>query len=86
MIQWPVTETVFPSLTLTCVSAPQCSVYFEPWGTEYTLLSGDVFRVERAALSTGDVEVSHVEGGIVLTFTVDVPIVLTNAAGEQLQI
>jgi hypothetical protein len=75
-----------PGLTLTCVSGPQCSVYFEPWGTEYILLSGDVFRVETPALSTGDVEVSYVEGGIVLTFTVDVPIVVTDGTGKRLEI
>ena len=75
-----------PALTLTCLSGPQCSVYFEPWGTEYILLSGDVFRVETTALSTGDVEVSCVEGGIVLAFTVDVPIVVTDRSGKRLEI
>lgn len=75
-----------PALTLTCVSGPQCSVYFEPWGTEYILLSGDVFHVETTALSTGDVEVSYVEGGIALTFTVDVPIVVTDGTGKRLEI
>ena len=75
-----------PGLTLTCASGPQCSVYFEPWGTEYILLSGDVFHIQTSALSTGDVEVSHVEGGIALTFTADVPIVLTDGTGKRLTI
>jgi hypothetical protein len=75
-----------PGLTLTCLTGPQCSVYFEPWGTEYTLLSGDVFHVETTALATGDVEVSYDEGGIVLTFTVDVPIVVTDRTGQRLEI
>jgi hypothetical protein len=61
-------------------------VYFEPWGTEYILRSNDVFHVDTTALSTGDVEVSYVEGGIVLTFTVDVPIVVTDRTGQRLEI
>lgn len=75
-----------PGLTLTCVTGPHCSVYFEPWGTEYILRSNDVFHVDTTALSTGDVEVSYVEGGIVLTFTVDVPIVVTDRTGQRLEI
>ena len=61
-------------------------MYFEPWGTEYILRSNDVFHVDTTALSTGDVEVSYVEGGIVLTFTVDVPIVVTDRTGQRLEI
>lgn len=75
-----------PHLALTCLSGQQCSVYFEPWGTEYILLSGDVFNVESSALATGDVEVSYVDGGIALTFTADVPIVVTDRAGKRLEI
>lgn len=61
-------------------------MYFEPWGTEYILRSNDVFHVDTTAPSTGDVEVSYVEGGIVLTFTVDVPIVVTDRTGQRLEI
>ena len=75
-----------PGLTLTCLTEPQCSVFFEPWGTEFTLRSGDVFHVETTALSTGDVELSYVDGGIVLAFTVDVPIVVTDRTGQRLEI
>lgn len=73
-------------LKLTCLSGPQCSVYFEPWGTEFVLVSGDVFHIESPALASGDIEVSHVPGGIALTFTVDAPIVVTNGAGRRMEI
>jgi hypothetical protein len=75
-----------PRLTLTCLAGQQCSVYFEPWGTEYILLSDDVFHVESSATASGNVEVSYVEGGIALTFTVDVPIIVTDASGKRLAI
>ena len=75
-----------PRLTLTCLFGAQCSVYFEPWGTEYILLSGDIFNVESPAFASGDVEVSYVDGGIALTFTVDAPIVVTDGAGRRLEI
>ncbi len=73
-------------LTLTCLTGRQCSVYFEPWGTEHILVTGDMFHVESPALASGDVEVSYVDGGIALTFTADVPVVVLDGAGKLLDI
>lgn len=75
-----------PSLRLTCIEGDQCSVYVEPWGTEYILLRGDVFHVETEALASGDVEVSYVNGGISLGFYADVPIRITDSTGRRLSI
>jgi hypothetical protein len=79
-------RTGAPSLKLTCLEGDQCSVYFEPWGTEYILLKGDVFYVQTEALAAGDVEVSYVNGGISLAFSTDVPIRITDSTGRSLPI
>lgn len=78
--------SIVPSLQLTCLDGDQCSVYFEPWGTEYVLLRGDVFHVETEALASGDVEVSYVSDGISLAFSADVPIRITDSTGRNLPI
>ncbi len=81
-----VVRSTVPSLTLTCLEGDQCSVYLEPWGTEYILVKGDAFRVQTEALASGDVEISYVSGGISLTFLVDVPIHITDSTGRNLPI
>lgn len=63
-----------------------CSVHFEPWGTEFILLTGDLIIVRSEAFASGDVEISYVEGGISLAFTRDVPIEITDESGRQLSI
>jgi hypothetical protein len=78
--------SIVPSLQLTCLEGDQCSVYLEPWGTEYVLLRGDVFHVQTEALATGDVEVSYVSGGISLAFYTDVPIHITDSTGRNLPV
>ncbi|MBB4908877.1 hypothetical protein [Actinophytocola algeriensis] len=79
-------RTTLPSLKLTCLEGDQCSVYLEPWGTEYILLKGDVFHVQTEALASGDVEISYVNGGISIAFHVDVPIYITDGTGRSLPI
>lgn len=79
-------STALPSLTLTCLEGDWCSVYLEPWGTEYTLVKGDVFHVRTAALTTGDVEISYVSGGISLGFQTDDPVHITDSTGRTLPI
>lgn len=75
-----------PSIRLSCLDEEQCSIYFEPWGTEYVLLKGDSFVVRSSAFTTGDVEVSYVTGGISLTFTVDDEIEILDSSGARLSV
>jgi hypothetical protein len=79
-------HTAAPSLLLTCLGRDQCSVHLEPWGTENILLRGDAFRIESEALASGDVEVSYVEDGISIAFSVDAPIRITDSTGRSLPI
>lgn len=75
-----------PRLSLTCVGTPKCSVYFEPWGTELTLVQDDVLYIESEAIATGHVEVSFVVDGIIVGFTSESPVAVTNRLGETLDI
>jgi hypothetical protein len=75
-----------PRFIVTCVSGEQCVVTIEPWGTAHVLAPCDFFRVESWALATGDVEVSYDVGRVVLGFTSDDAITITNRTGERLSI
>lgn len=79
-------STTPPRIKVTCLDGEQCSLYIEPWGSEFTILRGDVLFVESEALLTGDVEVSYVAGGISIAFTADVPIVITDLDGRRLSV
>lgn len=79
-------RTAVPSMKLTCIEGERCSVYLEPWGTEYILLQGDVFHVQTEAFASGDVEVSYVHGGISLAFSTDDPVRITDKTGRNLPI
>jgi hypothetical protein len=72
-----------PRITLTCLEDDQCLIYFEPWGTELVLAKGDEFEVRSAAFATGDVEVSYLAGAIMLGFTSDDEITVTDRAGRR---
>src|SRR5688572_14717246 len=78
------TELLGPHIRLTCLEGDECSVYIEPWGTEFTLVRGDILRIESDALLTGDVEISRVPGGIAVTFTADRPIAIVDGRGNRL--
>lgn len=78
--------TLGPYIKLSCLDGDQCSVYIEPWGTEFTLVRGDIFRIESDAFLTGDAEVSYVPGGISVTFTADVPVVIIDGDGNRLSV
>lgn len=73
-------------VALTCLEGEQCTVYLEPWGATFLLRKGDVFYVESPALASGDVEIGNVNGGISLSFMVDVPVTITDRAGRELPI
>jgi hypothetical protein len=79
-------EDAVPSVLLTCVSGERCSVFFEPWGTEHVLSTEDWFRVESEAFATGSVEIGYVRQGIVVGFTADQPVRVTDRAGRELPI
>ena len=75
-----------PSIRLSCLDDEKCSIFFEPWGTEHVLLKGDFIFVKSEAFSTGDVEVSYVNGGVALTFTADDDIEILHSSGARLSI
>lgn len=75
-----------PRIKVTCLDGEQCSLYIEPWGSEFTLVRGDVLFVESEAFLTGDVEVSYVAGGIAIAFAADVPIVITDLDGRRFDV
>ena len=75
-----------PSLTVTCLEAEQCNVYFEPWGSEHILKRGDAFSVRSGALAKGKVEVSFVLNGISICFSSDDEVVVTDKSGKRLAI
>jgi hypothetical protein len=71
-----------PNIILTCLEDAQCTIYFEPWGNDCVLKHDEVFHVFSSAFATGDVEVSHVRGGISLAFTGNAPVTVTDQAGR----
>ena len=75
-----------PILLLTCLGAEQCTVYFEPWGSEHVLKRGDVFNIRSGALAKGQVEVSVVPNGISVCFSSDDEVIVTDKSGLRLVI
>lgn len=73
-------------LTITCLDGEKCIIYFEPWGTEHILSVGEIMYVDSPAIASGHVEVAYTDGGIVLAFTVDAPVRISNAAGQELKL
>jgi hypothetical protein len=71
-----------PQLTLTSLER-ECKVYFEPWGTEHVLREGDVYHVATWGLAEGRVEVSYVADGIMIGFTSDHEVNVTDSAGRD---
>lgn len=82
----PQPSTPTPRIKVTCLEGDQCALYIEPWGTEFTVLRGDVLFVESEAFLTGDAEVSFVSSGLSIAFTADVPIVITDLDGRRLSV
>ncbi len=75
-----------PSLIITCLEGDACQVYFEPYGSEHTLIRGDAFPVEPPPSMLEPVEVSYVAGGIsVMVLSEALPRV-TNKAGAELRL
>ena len=73
------------SVILTTFKDP-CMLYFEPWGAEYELLPSDVVTVQTDAFKSGQVEISYSVGSIVLAFTEDVEINVTNGNGQRIPV
>lgn len=82
----PVHSSNTPRLKTTCIDGERCTLYIEPWGTEFDIQRGDALFVESEAFVTGDVEVSAVPGGISIAFTADVPILITTLDGRTLSV
>ena len=75
-----------PSFIINCLEGDACQIYFEPWGSEHTLVRGDSFLVQPAASTVDPVEVSYVAGGIsVMVLSDELPRV-TNRAGAELRL
>lgn len=75
-----------PSLTLFSAGDDEWTLQIEPWGNIHTLAAADRVRVESTDVSTGNVEVGHVPGGLIVWFNADPHPVLTNTAGAVLQL
>jgi hypothetical protein len=75
-----------PSFVISCREGDSCQVYFEPHGSQHTLVRGDAFLVQPPASALDPVEVSYVAGGIsVMVMSDELPRV-TNAAGAELRL
>ncbi len=74
------------SLILTCLTAEECVVYFEPWGSEHVLRQGDAFVVSSDAIAKGTVEVSFVPGGLSVCFSSGDEVTVTDKSGAVLGI
>jgi hypothetical protein len=75
-----------PSLIITCLEGDACQVYFEPHGSEHTLVRGDAFLVEPPASMLDPVEVSYVAGGISVMVSSEALPRVTNRAGAELRL
>lgn len=75
-----------PYITLTCAAEGEYPVYFEPWGSEYTIKCGDILYIRSAGLSNGGIEISIAEFGIIVCQTTDDEMIVTNQAGEVVKI
>jgi hypothetical protein len=74
------------TITLTCLNAEECTVYFEPWGSEHLLRQGDAFVVSSDAIAKGTVELSFVPGGLSVCFSSDDEVTVTDKSGAVLRI
>jgi hypothetical protein len=75
-----------PTLTLTCLEADECTVYFEPWGTEHLLERDNSFTIATWALASGHIEVSFVPNGIIVGITSNDEINVHDKTGIELAI
>lgn len=66
--------TEVPSIVVTCVGVPDCTLIIEPWGTEYHLDSGASITVSTMAILQGGCEVSYSPGAILIGITRNDPI------------
>jgi len=52
------------TLIVECAQVSECSVIFEPFGAEHTLVKGDAFRVEIAGPGDGEALIWYGPGAI----------------------
>lgn len=71
-------------LFLTCLSAEECMVSFEPEGATHTLRPGDVFTVVISGEGDGEVEVSHLDDGIAIGKWDGADYLVTDRSGQRL--
>ena len=72
------------TFVLTCIDAASVVVSFEPEGAQHVLRSGDLFRVEMAAPSMGEPEISFLPDGLIVGAWSDAETRVWNRAGERL--
>jgi hypothetical protein len=74
------------TLIITCLEGDACQVYFEPYGSEHTLVKGDEFLVEPPASMLEPVAVGYVAGGISVVISSETVPRVTNRAGVELRL
>ena len=73
------------TLIVECAQVPECSVVFEPFGAEHTLVKGDAFRVEIAGPGDGEALIWYGPGAISITpWQGGDYVVVRNRAGTEL--
>jgi hypothetical protein len=75
-----------PSILVTCVGAPECTLIIEPWGTEYHLEAGASITVSTEAISRGGCEVSYSPGAILIGITTNDPIRIHHSSRGELSL
>jgi hypothetical protein len=74
------------NLTITCLVADECTVYFEPYGSYFRLTSDEVFRVTTEGPRSGEVEVSYRPDGIVIGLYTVASVRVVDGRGNELGI
>lgn len=62
------------------------TLYIEPWGNSHRIEADEYIYVRSNALLTGDIEVHHTEGGLVVAVRSDDPIWFVGKSGRHYEI
>lgn len=74
------------TLTLTCLDAEECTVAFEPWGSEYLLKRHDALYVRFLRSDMDHIEISYMPDRLIVGLWTDAEISVSNRAGERIVI